>query len=236
MSLDILHTYTTIWWHVNKRHKMLITLWDQLFLHFWVGVSVALLCGLPIWFKGRKRYFLHFKGDDPVSLGDSKLWIIWYILALAFELTTSFMTHRLYVEVALSAFQAVTVTMGAYVVDRLLMMFEAPELYPRRTDIVVKPVRVIETKIEAPNSVAQLSPSPEQPRASRSWISEKFQNLLRGIARTPKATVDHINESLAEQSAERARSRSERIANEQAEEQAGLEERKSRLNDLTGKF
>jgi len=216
-------------------------------LHFWVGISIAALFGIPLWYKGRRRYFLHFMGNDPLTLGEKKLWVAWYVLALAFELVTSFLTHRLYVEVALSAFQAVAVTMGAFAVDRMLMMFETPGLYPHRTDAVAKPQQIPTDVAVQPNVVTEEKakdeikpPTPPaseiQTGPSEAWLTGRLRSLARLTAVAPGQVADAYSQAREER---REKKNQDRAGRDELKEEAlrrEKEERDARLSDSLDKF
>lgn len=219
---------------------MQISFFGQMVIHLLFGVGVSLAFAIPVWRNNRKRYIFHFGGDNPISLGSKDYWGTWYFVALIIELITSFMTHSLYVELALSIFQAVAFTVGTFAVDRIFMMIEPTELYPHRTDIVVRPT-VVETRTQTPSPVVESAPKPVQqalpaPTPREAWIMTKAKNLVGKAARAPRAAVDTISQSLRGQSAERKERQAAREAAEQENTRAAKEERSNRLSDLTGRF
>lgn len=240
LSLDISCIITTIYGHIKNKSKMFITIFDQFFIHFGFGFSVALAFGLFARYFRLKRYILHFGGNAPNTLGLKSHWIFWYFVALVIELGTSILTHELYIEMAMSTFQAVAFVAGAFVVDRSFMMFESAEPYPHRTDIVIKPT-VVESRVQASSPVVEPASEPIQhalpaPAPSKAWITTKMKSLVGKAARAPKATADTISQSLREQSAERKERQAAREAAEQENTRAAKEERSNRLSDLTDRF
>ena len=104
------------------------TLFNEWLLHFFVGGGFGFFTVMFFRYFGRRRPIFRFGGDDPVSIGDKSKWMLWYVTVCAFELGTSFFTNRLYLEFALSIFQATGGTIALFLIDRFAMMFE-PQNY-----------------------------------------------------------------------------------------------------------
>lgn len=99
---------------------------DILLLHLFVGVSISLMLGWWAISKNKVRHLFHFGGDDAFSFGNAKEWKKWFAIGLVFEVITSvFYIHTglFYIEVAYSFMESVPFVIGAFVVDRILMLF-----------------------------------------------------------------------------------------------------------------
>lgn len=97
-----------------------------LWLHFLLGGGLTVAYALYCHNKQHERHLFVF-GGDALSVGQSAAWLRWYLAAYIFELLTSFLpgVGPLYQEMALSLFEAAAFTVGTFVVDRLMLVFEA---------------------------------------------------------------------------------------------------------------
>ena len=180
-----------------------------------------------------------------MSLGTPYLWSGWLFASLAIEMGTSALTHRMYVEFALSLYQMVPFAFGSYLVDRVFMMIEPENYYlPRSKNYLSQDQKIIDIAPTTPNvqqisestsnDITQNTPTPE--RTPKSWLFTKFQNLVKNVARTPRATIDNIGQSLKKQRIERERRHAESLVDQEERVRTAKEERDSRLNDMGGRF
>ena len=105
---------------------------NQAFLHLSIGCGLGIAIVVFFSFKGRRRPFFRFGGESRFSLVVKKSWMLWYLVAYVFEFLTSFLRgvgDRMYVELALSIYQALFVTLGLFIIDRLASIFVEPEEY-----------------------------------------------------------------------------------------------------------
>lgn len=147
------------------------TLFNEWLLHFFVGGGFGFFAVVLFRYFGRRRPIFRFGGDDPVSIGDKSKWLLWYVTVCAFELGTSFFTNRLYLEFALSIFQATGGTIALFLVDRIAMMFE-PQSYwmPKQVDHLVSPVITIPPEGKAPKRI-------NEERASARMVPEENETV-----------------------------------------------------------
>lgn len=210
---------------------MLIALGNQFILHFFFGVSLVTLFTIPVYRAGKRRYIFHFGGDNPMTLGTKSRWVTWYTVALLLEMVTSLLTHSVYIEFALSIYQALAFVCGAFIVDRFTMMWEPTDMYlsgPR--DITVKAISVIETvnhpiPINPISETKSLSPAKA---SSPSWFRSIIKRGVRNVTSVPQTVTDKVSETIREQ-------RKENAARNQAEQDKldrEAAERKNRFRDI----
>ncbi len=201
---------------------MVTTFSGQLFLHFFVGFALSLLVALP-WLKaGKRRYIFHFGGNHALTLGFKNLWFLWYIVALGIEVGTSMLTHKIYVEWALSPFQAMAFTCGAFILDRLAMMWEPTNFYGSSSNFADLP-SVID--IAPQKQIPSGNPDPPEAgfASSPSWIRTILHRTKKNIASAPQVVIEKINES-------RDTHREESKIRKQAEKAKGQDEAQERIN------
>src|SRR6185312_1314345 len=104
----------------QRYYMMYIPLRDQIWIHFFIGVGVALYYYLWIIEHKRERKWFVF-GAGP--FGEFPLWLKWYVMfCLPFEFITSlFYRHSgmFYVEIAYSPLEGLAAVFGMFVVDRV---------------------------------------------------------------------------------------------------------------------
>src|ERR1044072_3163363 len=95
----------------SRRSEMYVrwSLYETLIGHFFIGVGLAGFYVIRCQTRSprKPRALFRFGGHDPLSLGRRWFWFRWFTFAYLFEVATSFlMGHRLYVDLALSVFEA----------------------------------------------------------------------------------------------------------------------------------
>jgi hypothetical protein len=102
---------------------MMIPFKDMMFLHLLMGVGFTFFLALRAFQRHNnphRRWFTF--GGTPYSLGNAHKWVQWYCWAFVFEIFTSFLyahTGMFYYELGMSVFEAMAVTVGGFIVDRL---------------------------------------------------------------------------------------------------------------------
>lgn len=98
---------------------------DTLFFHFCIGIGLALTYAIRCRIRSYDRTLFRFGGTDALTMGDRSRWGRWYVLAYGFEFFTSFLVGKhLYLEMALSLFEAGALTIGLFIVDRIMLLWE----------------------------------------------------------------------------------------------------------------
>ena len=171
-----------------------MTFRDILFIHWFLGVGIAIVAAIWAVYKKRERRLFVF-GGDLFSLGDQHQWIKWYICAYIFEVLTSlfyFKSGMMYVELAMSIWQAGLFTVGAFMIDRVFTLFtttptptvnKTPDLSSMKEafkDITASARRTTENAHKAmTEKVAQVSTPKVDPNQQKSE-NEAFDNLTKG--------------------------------------------------------
>lgn len=167
---------------------MVVSLFNEFILHFIIGVGLATFLVVLFARMKKRRPVFRFGGGDVVSWGTSSNWMVWYLFAFGFEFITSFLTHRLYTEVALSVFQAFAFAGGLFLVDRVSMMFEPESYWKPGLKSNVLDIKAVPAPAPAPVLV-ESTPAPALPEAKpdTSWFSRKFRSAYRDVASIPAA-------------------------------------------------
>lgn len=97
---------------------------SMIWAHLFIGVGIAVFAVVWASYKKRTRWFLAF-GGDALSLGEYRQWLKWYLVACGFEFITS-LGPQFYYELAMSVIEAALLTLGAFAVDRLVLIFQTP--------------------------------------------------------------------------------------------------------------
>jgi hypothetical protein len=104
---------------------------DMLMLHLMIGIGFAFVG--YIWAKrNRRERGIFVFGGDPFSFGDRNLWFKWFAFAWLFEFVTSFFYVHMgmfYWEVAMSPIEAGLMTLGGFITDRIIEIWE---MHPER--------------------------------------------------------------------------------------------------------
>jgi len=114
---------------------MYLTFRDMIFIHWFLGVSFAIAATIWALYKDKDRHLFVF-GGDVLSLGDKHQWLKWYIVCYVFEVITSifyFKAGMMYVEIAMSVWQAGLMVVGGFMVDRIVTLFSTPPTAASRT-------------------------------------------------------------------------------------------------------
>src|SRR3989344_7706440 len=107
---------------------LLSELLNTILTHFGIGAGLAVITVAFFWRRQRRRPIFRFGGDDPISFGSQAPWVRWIIISYFFEVLSSLHPGlNLYKELALSALEAVALTFGLFLVDRVAMIFVEPE-------------------------------------------------------------------------------------------------------------
>ncbi|MDO8496801.1 MAG: hypothetical protein Q7S43_05120 [bacterium] len=197
----------------------------NLLLHWFINQRLA-MNGKP----ALKRKFLTFGGDHPLSIGNKINWSAIYISCYAFALLQSWHLGvgpgRLYVEIALSMPQALFMTFGLFIVDRMeflfRFLFDAVEGVPK----TINPATVQPSLPPAvsPELVPSAAPVKRNNLFKYLWRSKKEQ--LKAIPSVVSEKIDTVITEHAEA----------RIASKRAEEEKkrqGAQERMNKFRDLT---
>ena len=211
---------------------MIMTFWNEVLIHGFFGVAFAILVGFPFYrFFKKRRYFLHFGGDNPMSIGTLYLWSIWLFLALIIEVGTSVLTHRVYAEFALSVFQIIPFTFGTFFVDRIFMMIEPENYYlPQSNGVIdVTPITSDPELADSPDNNTTVLRIPETPKTSRSWIGSMISRGTKNIVSAPKTIINRASTKVEEH---RESTKADRKAHETAKK-AATTDRLKKFHDLT---
>ena len=199
-----------------------MTLLQEMMTHFFIGTMMSVLTVTACYYYGKRRTLLRFGGDSPLSLGTKMHWIGYYLVALVFEVVTSFhwgVGARLYAELALSPFQAASLTLGLFLVDRLAMMLVEPQSDWRpgtSGSSGVPPVLPVEVQPLVPREpdVPVVSAPPSVPSVSRDagnsvWLKNMLKDLVGGVG--------SLTSSVRQNMAERKKAAEERRQTERTE-------------------
>ncbi len=138
----------------------------EFLIHFFVGFGPCIALIIYCSNQGKRRKSFRFGGDSPLNFGTKTRWISWFTLAYIFEFVTSLhpgIGARIYIEMALSLYQACAATLGLFVADRLGMMFEPASYW------------VIENS--KTNNVSKTSEAIE-----KIWIKQTVDNATQTVA------------------------------------------------------
>lgn len=164
-----------------------------IFDHFFIGIGLCLLFVTLFWKYNRRRpnHFFRFGGDSPVSIGNKSRWLTWYLFSLTFEIATSFIVPALYREFALSIFEAVVMTFGLFITDRIAMMFEPEEYW----NLAYKQgATKVSNEAVTPEAITNEKPQETIPQP-KSWIKKKEERVAEGIKETAGEIKETMNDA-----------------------------------------
>lgn len=212
--------------------------------HFAIGVGVCIFFVLMFLRSGKRRMIFRFGGDSPFSMGTKNKWISLYLLSYVFEFFTSFLWgvgNRMYLELALSSYQAVFFTFGLFLIDRLASLFVEPSddfkfarkrVLAGNTPAPQTPPAEPEGPVETPPFSTETAVAEVSVPKKRSWIGERLAGLKKKASEKTGAAKDKILDLPGDArnvvSAELERRREHKAAGEALRE----EERKARLARL----
>lgn len=130
---------------------MYFSIQQILFVHFLMGIGACIGFAAYARQKNHPRKMFTF-GGDVFSLGESKRWLKWYVITFIFEVCTSVIPAKhtiFYVELALSFVEAGCLTAGAFLVDRVLLVFEGDDDSPPEPRIARRTRRAREREEQA---------------------------------------------------------------------------------------
>ncbi|MBI4991716.1 MAG: hypothetical protein HZB99_00670 [Candidatus Harrisonbacteria bacterium] len=165
---------------------------QEVMTHFFIGVTLAVLTVTVCYYYGKRRTLLRF---GPLILGTKMHWIGYYLVALVFEVATSFhwgVGARLYAELALSPFQAVGLTLGLFLVDRLAMMLVEPQSDWRPESSGTPPA----LPENVPPVVSQQPPAPVEQETPPVDDSTWLKNIVKGLADGVGSLVNGVRQGL----------------------------------------
>lgn len=186
-------------------------LFDVFLTHFAIGFGFCL--AVVIFFRhcNRRRPILRFGGDDPFSWGDKKRWRTWILSAYAVEVLFSLHPQmHLSRELALSAPEALSLTLGLFLVDRIAMIFFEPESHwkiqrPKEgASLTAKPdnVKIVDApKAEEPKGltapvasevIAEDVPSVED----KSWFAKNVEQAAHSVSSSSGSFLGKIGKSI----------------------------------------
>lgn len=103
---------------------MYYTFHEMVMIHFLLGIGIAIVAEV-VASRLNKPRFLFVWDEKPFS---KRVWQKWYLFAYVLEALTSlfwFSAGMMYVELAYSVWQAALMVIGAFIVDRAIVVFNA---------------------------------------------------------------------------------------------------------------
>lgn len=208
-------------------------IFNKFIVHILIGVSLGVLNAVLL--RKSKFRFFRFGGYDPISWGNTGRWLLWYsIFALPFEFVTSTLTNEMYLEFGLSAVQAILLTFGLFVVDRVAMMFEPEERWRPKSPSAIS-VNTSKPALAEPNdsyktghtqeaaivanSIATKETAPVTSAvnpADTSWFKKNVDAATERLGEVPKGFFKKIRTAVSEsQRAARESLEARRMAHEE---------------------
>ena len=146
---------------------------------------------------GKRRSAYRFGGTEPLSLGDRRAWVKYFMYALVWETVKSFFTADTAWELGMTLFQAPLITVAWFVCDRLHMAYEykpyVPDLPPRVSHHETPSLPDDGNEEDADTDIARFSVEPEvtgeaEPAPATVderptvWLRRAFITILGGDA------------------------------------------------------
>lgn len=157
---------------------MNITAVQEFIVHFGIGFGLCIVLVIYCSNQNKRRRAFRFGGDSPLNFGTKTRWISWFILAYIFEFATSLhpgIGAKIYIEMALSLYQACAFTLGLFVSDRLGMMFEPASFW------------VVEVSKDVSDAKAMTEGKPE-----KIWIKETVDDVTGSFVESARDATDSV--------------------------------------------
>lgn len=153
---------------------------QEFLIHFFVGFGPCTVLIVYCNHQGKRRRSFRFGGESPLAFGSKTRWVTWFLLAYVFEFVTSLhpaIGARIYVEMALSLYQAGAAILGLFIADRLGMMFEPASYW-----------LIEKTKKDdsAPKPVLEIKPD------EKTWLAESLGGATEAIVENAKEATGEI--------------------------------------------
>lgn len=193
--------------------QILYSVADDFGLHMLLGVSLSVTCIMFFWYIGKPKYRpLRFGGTTPISLGTASRWMLWYMMALVFEVLSSFIQGQaLYWELAMSPLEAAGLAIGLFVADRARMVFEPEEFWMPRSHVVTEATSAAATP--ETSGLAQASrdagvpagepaipkpaPTPDVSHVGESWLAKHVRGAQKSLGRQSHGIVSQLRAAVA---------------------------------------
>lgn len=189
-------------------------IWNYFLLHGVWGFGLGFVCAF-VFFRGKRYRPFRFGGDNPFSIGSKPRWIFWYGIAYGIEKVTSLlMGSGFYTEAAMSLVEAAAFTIGAFLADRIAMMFEPEELWmPKQKgravvvylgssrtpasgtlELTAAPPAIPEAVTPQPAPADPVSP-PAAPRES--WFRKHLRGATESMGAAPRGLFGKVKAAAA---------------------------------------
>lgn len=155
-----------------------ITAVEIFVVHFFIGFGPCVAWSIYCSVQNKRRRIFRFGGDTPLSFGSKIRWSLWFMLGYVFAFGSSCHPNigaRMYVEMALSLYQALAITLGLFIADRLGMIFEPASYW------------VIE-KAKNGNSAKPIS----EDKPEKIWIKETVDDVTESVVESAKDATDKV--------------------------------------------
>lgn len=179
-----------------------------------------------------KRRLFFFGGEHPATIGNKINWAAIYIFCYLFALVQSWHLGvgpaRLYIEIALSVPQAVFMTIGLFVIDRI--EFAIHFLFDKIEENPKSEIRVNQPILNQPPATTETSVQPVTPSTQKKsplgWFLKRKQNELNEL---PELISSKVRETVEHQRQASAMRRQ----NKEAARESETESRIKKFHDLT---
>lgn len=170
---------------------------DVALVHFLIGAGLGIGAVVLFQYQKRRRPIFRFGGNDPLSGGEKRFWMLWGLCAFGFELITSFHpTVSLYLELGLSAIEAFFLTLGLFVIDRAAMMFEPESNWKKEekksSHALLPPAKQTETVVPRPAT------TPTELTNEESWVERNARELSEAAEKTTADIKEKTEDVLAQ--------------------------------------